>query len=451
MADHADTIAAVATPAGRGGVAVVRLSGKRCRAIAESLTGLRPEPRYAHYTAFLDGDGEVIDRGLLLYFPGPASYTGEDVLELHGHAGRSLPRMLLARAVELGARYAEPGEFTQRAFLNDKLDLIQAEAVADLIDSGSERAARSAMRSLEGEFSRRIEAIVGDLIEVRVNVESALDFPDEELELMQDADLPRRLDDCLETLQALVDSADRGRLLREGLRVVILGRPNVGKSSLLNRLGRSERAIVTDVPGTTRDLIEDQILLDGLTVNVVDTAGLRESRDAIEREGMQRALAAAASADAVIVIHDTGAGGKPDLPEAELAGLENVREVIIVRNKIDLAGEPPSATVDAAGRTVIALSARTGAGVERLVSRLQESGAGDDGGDVILARDRHVEALHRAAALLRRARRRLEEHAGPELLAEDLRNTQSVLGEITGEVTPDDLLGEIFARFCIGK
>lgn len=452
MADHTDTIAAVATPPGRGGIAVVRVSGPRSLAIAGELAGLSPEPRRACYAAFRDEHGEVIDRGLLLYFPGPASYTGEDVLELHGHGGRTLPRLLLARVIALGARHAEPGEFTQRAFLNDKLDLVQAEALADVIDSGSARAARSAMRSLEGVFSRDIHALVEELVTLRVHVEGALDFPDEELELLQQSGIREGLEGCLGRLQALLDSAGRGRLLREGLRIVILGSPNVGKSSLLNCLGRSERAIVTETPGTTRDLIEDQIMLDGLSVNLVDTAGIRETPDAIEREGIARALKAAESADVVIVIRDAGEARDPDPVMAKIQGPGRAREFIMVNNKIDLYGGEPSMREDAEGHAVIDLSARTGAGVDLLVARLQALSGGDEPAeDAILARERHVHALEQAGAALQQALLRLEEQAGPELLAEDLRRAQAELGRITGEMAADDLLGEIFSRFCIGK
>jgi tRNA modification GTPase len=430
---------------------VLRLSGPRSADIAEAVAGVRPRPRHAHYAAFRDAAGAVIDRGLLLYFPAPASYTGEDVLELHGHGGDILPRLLLERLVELGARHAAPGEFTQRAFLNDKLDLVQAEAVADAIDSGSERAARSAMRSLEGMFSGQVNAMEQALIELRVQVEGGLDFPEEELALLQESGLQDRLDECLQDLQRLLASAARGRALRRGLHIVILGRPNVGKSSLLNRLARSERAIVTEVPGTTRDLIEDQIVLDGVTVNMVDTAGIRASGDAIEREGMERAFNAAAAADAVLLIQDSRDPDEPDLAPAQMQRLAAVPEFIIIRNKIDLSGEAPALRQDAAGRSVISLSARTGAGLDRLVSRLQELGGAAAGEDAVLARDRHLAALERAREALQQGRQRLQERAQPELLAEDLRQAQSALAELTGAVAADDLLGEIFARFCIGK
>lgn len=451
MADHTDTIAAIATPAGRGSIAVLRLSGPDCPAIARELTGSVPEPRHACFVAFRDSRGEIIDRGLMLYFPAPASYTGEDVLELHGHGGRTPPRLLLERLLELGARHAEAGEFTKRAFLNDKLDLVQAEAVADIIDSGSRQAARSAMRSLEGDFSREIDAVVEELTRVRVHVEGALDFPEEELELLEAGRLKQSLAKCVQQSQRLLDNAERGRKLREGMRVVILGRPNVGKSSLLNCLSRSDRAIVTSVPGTTRDLIEDQIMVGGLTVDVVDTAGIRETTDVIEREGIDRALHAAATADVILVIRDAGETQGPGPPEAEMQRLRDAGEIIMINNKIDLAGEKPSLRYDDDGRTLISLSAKTGAGVDLLMGRLQELSGGNDEQDVTLARDRHVDALRRAVSLLEKSQGRLEDHASLELLAEDLRVAQSALGEITGEVAADDLLGEIFSRFCIGK
>ncbi|MEX2524550.1 MAG: tRNA uridine-5-carboxymethylaminomethyl(34) synthesis GTPase MnmE [Gammaproteobacteria bacterium] len=451
MADSTDTIAAIATPAGRGGIAVLRLSGPACVSIAAELTGTVPESRHAHFVAFRDSRAEVIDRGLMLYFPAPASYTGEDVLELHGHGGRTLPRLLLARTLELGARHAEPGEFSRRAFLNDKLDLVQAEAVADIVDSGSRQAARSAMRSLEGDFSRKIDAVVESLIRLRVDVEGALDFPEEELELLETGGLKQGLVECLEQLRRLLENAERGGRLREGLRIVILGRPNVGKSSLLNCLSRSERAIVTSVPGTTRDLIEEQITVGGLTVNMVDTAGIRETGDVIEREGIDRALNAAATADVILMMRDAGETRDTALPEEQMQRLHGAGEVIIINNKIDLAGEEASLQYDAEGRPVIGLSATTGAGVELLTDRLLELGGGEDDQDVILARGRHMDALRRAVSLLEQSLVRLEEHITLELLAEDLRVAQSTLGEITGEVAVDDLLGEIFSRFCIGK
>jgi len=359
--------------------------------------------------------------------------------------------MLLQRVLELGARPAAPGEFTQRAFLNGKLDLIQAEAVADLVDSGSERAARSALRSLEGEFSRAIHALVEALTTLRVHLEGSLDFPDEELEVTAGAALNERIGAVLAELDRLLDAAGRGRRLRAGARLVILGRPNAGKSSLLNALVRSERAIVTDIPGTTRDLVEDQIVIGGITAAVVDTAGLRESGDVVEQEGMARALAAARTADVLLLI-DAAADAKdretwrrrllPQLPEGA--------EVVYINNKIDLRGEAPAAGIATDGRPEISLSVKTGAGMALLQERLESVLDLLPGGeDVILARARHVHALRRAAELLEQARDR--QAGAPELLAEDLRAAQNALGEITGAVTADALLGEIFARFCIGK
>jgi tRNA modification GTPase len=453
MADHTDTIAAIATPPGRGGIAVVRISGPSSARICRELTGRGPEPRRARFTAFRDAAGEIVDRGIILFFPAPASYTGEDVLELHGHGGRTLPAMLLRRVVELGARHAAPGEFTQRAFLNDKLDLVQAEAVADLVDSGSERAARSALRSLEGEFSRTVHDLVQELVAVRVHVEGSLDFPGEEPDLMDDAGVGGRLQAALEAVHAILRRARSGLRLREGVRLVILGRPNVGKSSLLNALARSERAIVTEIPGTTRDLIEEQIVLGGVTASVVDTAGIRETGDVIEQAGIERALAAARAADVLLLIDDAppareGGDWRCSLP----ARLPGTAEVVYINNKIDVRGEAPKHEEDGAGRAVIHLSARTGAGVGLLQQHLEARLAGAPAGeDVILARARHIHALERAGELLARGLERLSERAAPELLAEDLRGAQQALGEITGEVTTEDLLGEIFSRFCIGK
>lgn len=449
MADHPDTIAAVATPGGRGGIAIVRISGPLAARICREITGRDPEPGRARPAAFRDAGGRVLDRGVALYFEKPASYTGEDVLELHGHGGRTLPALVLQRAVELGARHAAPGEFTLRAFLNDKLDLVQAEAVADLVDSGSERAARSAMRSLEGEFSRGVNGLVQSLVAMRVHVEGALDFPEEELDLASPAGIAESLGACLRDLEDILRRAGAGRRLREGVRLVILGRPNVGKSSLLNALTRSDRAIVTAIPGTTRDLVEDQVTLGGVVASIVDTAGIRTTGDAIEREGMERALKAAREADILLLIDDTGAR---DRREELLARFPPGKEVVFINNKIDLRGEPPSVTPGGDGRAVISLSAKTGAGLDLLQEQLLAVlGEAADGEDVILARARHVEALERARHSLERARKRLSRGDAPELLAEDLRAAQQALGEITGEVSADDLLGEIFSRFCIGK
>jgi tRNA modification GTPase len=453
MADHTDTIAAVATAGGRGGIGIVRISGPLAAPICREMTGRDPEPQRARLAAFRDAEGRVLDRGIALYYKKPASYTGEDVLELHGHGGRTLPALLLQRVVELGARHASPGEFTQRAFLNGKLDLIQAEAVADLVDSGSERAARSAMRSLEGEFSRGVNGLVQALVAMRVNVEGALDFPEEEPDLISSAGMTERLQACLAELEDILRRAGAGRRLREGARLVILGRPNVGKSSLLNALTRSERAIVTAVPGTTRDLIEDQITLGGVLASIVDTAGIRASGDVIEREGMERALKAAREADVLLLIDDTGAGRETgDWRQELLVELPAGAAVIYINNKIDLRGEPPSAGTGGDSHPEINLSAKTGAGLDLLRERLEAMlGEAADGEDVILARARHVQALERARDSLERAGERLSRRDAQELLAEDLRGAQQALGEITGEVTADDLLGEIFSRFCIGK
>ena len=346
MADLTDTIAAIATPGGRGGIGIIRLSGPQCSSICTALTGFTPAPRHAAFAPFKDADGKVMDRGLALFFGKPASYTGEDMLELHCHGGRTLPALMLQRVLELGARPAAPGEFTQRAFLNGKLDLIQAEAVADLVDSGTERAARSAMRSLEGEFSRRINDLAEELIAARVHVEGVLDFPDEELELLSAASVQQRLQACLHTLQEILRRAGAGRRLREGVRMVILGRPNAGKSSLLNLLTRSERAIVTDIPGTTRDLIEEQVVIGGVMASIVDTAGLRQTGDVIEQEGMERALAAARAADILLLIDDATVAGDGDWGEGILQSLPQDKEVVYIHNKIDLVDQAPSAAVD---------------------------------------------------------------------------------------------------------
>lgn len=452
MADLNDTIAAIATPGGRGGIGIVRVSGPQSLPVCEALTGAAPAPRQAAYAAFRDAGGRVMDRGLVLYFARPASYTGEDVLELHCHGGRTVPAMLLQRVLELGARPAQPGEFTQRAFLNGKLDLLQAEAVADLVDSGSQRAARSAVRSLEGEFSRSIITLVEALVAARVHVEGALDFPDEELDLLSAAGVQQQLQQSLDVVANILQRADAGRRLREGVRMVILGRPNAGKSSLLNRLIRSERAIVTDIPGTTRDLLEEQVVIGGVVASIVDTAGLRESVDVIEREGMERALTAARAADILLLIDEAATAGNGDWSEEILQLLPQDKEVVYIHNKIDLAGQAPSVSVGEDGRTVIRLSAKTGAGLPLLLDRLEElAGQGAAGEDVILARLRHIHALERARDRLAQGLQRLTEHGSLELLAEDLREAQQALGKITGAVNADDLLGEIFSRFCVGK
>ena len=442
-----DTIVAAATPPGVGGVAVVRLSGPDVPRIAAAMLGSLPAPRYASYLAFRDARGELLDRGIALYFPAPRSFTGEHVLELQGHGGPVVVASLIEAAVALGARRALPGEFSQRAFLNDRLDLAQAEAIADLIGSGSGQAARAALRSLSGEFSRAVEAVAERVLELRLHVEAAIDFPEEEIDFLSDAALTARLEACEAAFHTLLERARAGRALADGYRVVIVGRPNAGKSSLLNRLAGQETAIVTEVAGTTRDILRERIDLDGLIVELVDTAGLRDDPDRIEAEGIRRAREALASADAVLLLRDASAADA-DLPPDETlpAGVPVVR----VENKIDLTGgsagligrEPPA----------VAVSALTGSGFDALRTLLRElAGQGDSGEGTFTARRRHIEAIERAFAHFRAGRQALEEARAGELLAEELKLAHDALGEVTGRVTPDDLLGRIFAEFCIGK
>jgi tRNA modification GTPase len=442
-----DTITAIATAPGAGGIGIVRLSGPNARAIGETVSGISLRPRHAHHVVFRDGNGATIDDGLALHFPAPHSYTGEDVVELQAHGSPILLQQLQQRCVMLGARAARAGEFTERAYLHRKLDLAQAEAVADLIAAGSEAAARAARRSLDGAFSRRVDALLAALTALRVHVEAAIDFPEEEIDFLADADLQRRLDSVLAEHAELLVEAARGQRLRDGLHVVIVGAPNVGKSSLLNALAGNERAIVTSVPGTTRDLLRESVRVDGVELTLVDTAGLREAGDAIEREGMRRARAELAHADLVLAMLDAGDAGAPhNALSAELAGAPNV---LWLHNKADLLA--PDAPTDPRPDHLW-LSVRSGLHLDALRTRLREAaGVGDGAAGAFSARARHVDALRRVGACLETAALRLRvEHAG-ELAAEELRQAQAALGEITGAVGSDDLLGAIFANFCIGK
>jgi tRNA modification GTPase len=444
----ADTIAAIATPPGRGGIGVVRISGPATRAIAEGLLGKLPAPRHASFAHFHDEGGNSIDEGLALFFPAPHSYTGEDVLELHGHGGPVVLDMLLARALGLGARPARAGEFTERAFLNDKLDLTQAEAVADLIDAGSQSAARAALRSLEGEFSKQVRALTERLIVLRTHIEAAIDFPEEEVDFLDDEKIGTGIAALDTHLTQLLAGARQGQLLHDGLVLVLAGRPNAGKSSLLNALAQRDAAIVSDIPGTTRDVLREHIQLDGLPLHIVDTAGLRAARDAIEAEGVRRARAELERADhALLIVDDT----QPIDDTAEL--LEQLPRDLartVVRNKIDLSGRTPG-TAQRDGMTQIALSAKTGAGMDALRQHLKDCvGYRPVAEGGFSARRRHLDALRRAQTQVAAARARLHDKAG-ELAAEELRQAQHTLGEITSAFTADDLLGRIFASFCIGK
>lgn len=442
-----DTIAAVATAPGRAGIGVIRISGPGAAGLLQVLAGKLPQPRHATLAGFVAADGTLIDQGIALLFPAPRSYTGEDVVELHAHGGPAVLRLLLQRCLELGARPAQPGEFTRRAFLNDKLDLAQAEAVADLIDASSAAAARGAMRSLTGEFSGRVNTLRDLLIGLRAFVEACLDFPEEQVDFLGEGQVIARVQTLRSRLQELTATARQGNLLREGVRVVLLGQPNVGKSSLMNRLAEEEVAIVTDIPGTTRDALRRELIVEGVPLHLVDTAGLRHSADPVERLGVDRAWAEIAKAD--ILLHVIDASQKPadypgDVVEALPAGAVKIR----VFNKIDLISAVPRAAANDSGVEVW-LSAKTGEGVPALrTAILQAAGWQELEEAPFMARERHLAALSAAGAALERA---AEQTAMPELLAEELRLAQVALGEVTGKFTADDLLGEIFSRFCIGK
>lgn len=449
-----DDIVAIATPPGRGAVSIVRLSGPRAPVICRELTGRLPPPRVAVLSDFGAADGSAIDRGLALYFPAPKSYTGEHVLELHGHGGQVVTNMLLGRCVALGARLARPGEFSERAFLNGRLDLAQAEAVADLIESATEAAARSAMHSLQGEFSARIHALVDGLTELRVLVEAAHDFPDEDIDFIADERVHERLHKLRADIAALRDSAKRGQLLRDGFKVALTGPPNAGKSSLLNALSRSPRAIVSAIPGTTRDVLEAAVEVDGLALQLIDTAGLRDAGDAIEAEGVRRAMQAKRAADLILLVVDDAAASAADIDSLRAQVGDGDAPVCLVRNKIDLSGRAAGVVDgdgDSHGDTNIAVSALSGDGLAELLAHIKTRAGFRDGEDnAFIARHRHLDALARAALRLDAGAAQLDGGAA-ELLAEDLAACQQILGEITGVVTTDDLLGMIFASFCIGK
>lgn len=446
-----DTIAAVATPAGRGGIGVIRISGPGTRQIAEGLLGSLPPPREACLSSFRDEDGTVLDQGIALFFPAPRSFTGEDVLELHGHGGPVVLDLVLSRSLRLGARAARPGEFSERAFLNGKLDLAQAEAVADLIDSGSEAAARSALRTLQGAFSRDVHELVDAITRVRTELEAAIDFSDEDIELPTVQRLGDELTGIDRQVAELLANANQGRVLREGIQIVIAGRPNAGKSSLLNALAGQDSAIVGETPGTTRDVIREHIQIDGMPVHVLDTAGLRETEEAVESEGVRRARAAMDQADRILLVVDDSEGVDEDEIVSILSELPDGVARTVVRNKIDVRDGAPQ-HIDTRCYKEVALSARTGAGLDLLREHLkQQAGYQGDTEGGYLARRRHLDAIDRARDHVANARDRLQQGEGLELPAEDLRQAQLALGEITGEVSSDELLGHIFAGFCIGK
>lgn len=449
-----DTIVAIATPPGRGGVGVIRVSGTKTIEIANAVLGFIPQARYATYTAFLDQESKIIDQGIALYFPNPHSFTGEDVLELQGHGGPVIQDCLLRRIVQLGARLARPGEFSERAFLNDKIDLAQAEAIADLIDAASEQAARAAMRSLQGEFSRHIQQLVERLIHLRLYVEASIDFPEEEIDFLSDGKISTQLKNILQELQTVLATAQQGSLLREGMTVVIAGRPNAGKSSLLNALSGRDAAIVTNIPGTTRDVLREMIQIDGLPLHIIDTAGLRESGDHIEQEGIRRALVEIDKADQILLVLDSSADALQDYKKIASEFFNTKifnRRLTVVRNKIDLCNEEEKISQED-NITVINLSAKTGIGLNLLREHLKCSmGFNSQLEGNFIARRRHLDALKRAEQFLLTGEQQLTIYRAGELLAEDLRGAQQALNEITGEFTTDDLLGRIFASFCIGK
>lgn len=438
-----DTIAAVATAPGRGGIGVVRISGKQLSAFAEAILGCTPQPRVARLCNFRNSQGEALDTGIALYFPAPHSFTGEDVLELQGHGGPAVLQLVLTRCCELGARPAQPGEFTRRAYLNDKLDLAQAESVADLIDAASAEAARCALRSLVGEFSQRIHALVDALINLRMLVEATLDFPEEEIDFLHAADVSGKLAAIQRALDEVRRSARQGSLLREGIRVVLIGQPNVGKSSLLNRLAGQEVAIVTAVAGTTRDTVRETIQLQGVPLHIIDTAGLRHTDDEVERIGIARTWEAIRQATVALLLVDAQHG----VTAAEhdiIAALPAALPLLTLHNKIDLSQQAPRKHGSA-----LYLSAKTGEGIDNLRAELLNiAGWQPEGEGVFMARERHLQALEQAALHIEQARQNV---ARLEFFAEELRVAQIALSSITGEFSADDLLGEIFSRFCIGK
>ena len=450
-----ETIVAQATAPGRGGIGILRVSGPLATEVAQAVLGKCPKPRMADYLPFKDADGTVLDQGIALYFKSPNSFTGEDVLELQGHGGQVVLDLLLKRILQIdGIRLARPGEFSEQAFLNDKLDLAQAEAIADLIDATSEQAARSALKSLQGEFSKKVNELVDSVIYLRTYVEASIDFPDEEIDFLADGKIEANLRGIINQLEDVRSEVKQGSILREGMKVVIAGRPNAGKSSLLNALAGREAAIVTDIAGTTRDVLREHIHIDGMPLHIIDTAGLRDATDEVERIGISRAWTEIEQADRIILMLDSSDSESADLSKVRsefLAKLPTTLPVTIVRNKIDLNGEQASESEES-GYQIISLSAQTHDGVQLLREHLKQAmgfQSGMEGG--FLARRRHLDALEKAAEHLQIGLVQLTEFHAGELLAEELRLVQTYLSEITGEFTSDDLLGNIFSSFCIGK
>ncbi len=445
--ESVDSIVALATPPGRGGVAIVRLSGPLVSSITRDMVGCLPPPRYAHFGPFYDQDQQVLDEGITLFFKSPRSFTGDDVVEFHAHGGPFVVDLIIQRCLGLGARNANPGEFSERAFLNGKLDLAQAEAIADLIESGSVEAARSAVRSLRGEFSTQINSILGDLIALRVYVEAALDFPEEEIDFLSDGVVLGKLSALIKVLESVLQRAEQGALLREGMTLVIAGRPNAGKSSLLNALAQYNSAIVTEMEGTTRDVLREQINLNGLPLHIVDTAGLRESSDPVEKIGIDRAWEEIKKADMVLLLIDAQRGyGKEE--EDILKRLPSSSEVLFVFNKID---KQPVFDTHAL-QNPLSISVKNGIGLEALKDRLIEKmGYKSGSSDVFIARRRHIIALEKTLERVSSAKNQLENFNAGELVAQELYEAQNDLSSITGRFSSDDLLGEIFSSFCIGK
>ncbi len=455
MPDHSiSTIAALATAPGRGGVGIIRLSGPRSLNIAEHIIKQTPKPRFAHYLPFYSQNEQIIDSGIVLYFPGPNSFTGEDVVELQGHGGPVVMDMLLQEVFALGAEPAKPGEFSERAFLNDKLDLAQAEAIADLIEASSEQAARSALRSLQGEFSQLIHEQVEALIQLRIYVEAAIDFPEEEIDFLSDGKVEKDTQNILTDLNAILKKAQQGSLIREGMTVAIAGQPNAGKSSLLNALSGKESAIVTDIAGTTRDVLKEEINIDGMPLHIIDTAGLRESDCEVEKIGIKRAWDVIENADQILMVVDESCIDDPQqqiVNEQLMAQFPESIDITIIHNKIDLEDKIPSIN-HSEHQTEIYLSAKQNAGIELLKDHLKQCmGYQSTGEGTFMARRRHLEAIQKAIHNVENGLQQLQEYSAGELLAEELRLAQNALSEITGEFTSDDLLGRIFTSFCIGK
>lgn len=441
-----DTIAAIATPPGNGGVGIIRISGNKAKDIAQKLTKKELQPRHAHYADFFDGDESILDSGIALFFPNPASFTGEDTVEIQGHGGAVILDLLLKRILSLGCRLAKVGEFSERAFLNDKIDLAQAEAIADLIESSTEQSARSAQKSMQGVFSKQINELVEELIELRIYVEATIDFVDEEIDFLGDGIVEKRIISLADTISTILSTAQQGRLLRDGMNVVLAGKPNAGKSSLLNALAGHDAAIVTDVAGTTRDILKERIQIDGMPLHIIDTAGLRESDNKVEQEGIRRAHTEIQNADKILLLIDAN---DPN-PDELLSTLPNNISLTKIYNKIDLSNQQPKIQETKTG-TEIYLSVKQSLGMDLLTQHLKQSVGFDATADnVFIARRRHIDALEKSAEFVANALMQLE-HAAGELVAEDLRQAQNHLSEITGTFTSDDLLGRIFSSFCIGK